>query len=552
VVENLGPVDLTNVQITDNFAATFPGLTVTGPVPSGGTCDSAAAFTGAAALAVGESCTAIWTVVVTGAVPGATYDNVATVAGTAPDGAIATDTADDGTVTDPDGDGNPDEPTENDPTPATIPAALLGTISDTVFSDDNSDGINGAGEAGIPGLTVTLLDANGNPVPGVAPVVTDGQGMYAFTDLPAGNYIVEFTTPEGRSFTSPNVGDDATDSDAGADGRTTVITLGAGEILDDVDAGIAPAPVAPDPATIGDLVFSDLNGNGVQDDGEPGVAGVRVEVLDADGNLLTDVTDANGAWDITVSAGEYVVTFVKPDGTAYSPANQGADTSDSDADPADGSVTVTAIAGVDNPTIDAGLVPLGSIGDLVFNDANSNGARDAGEATVAGAKVELFIVADDGTRTSKGTVTTGSDGAYNFDELVAGNYIVVVTPPSGFVAGPQDADADAAVNNDISPATGESSIIGIGIGESVANIDAGVVPAPVTTVVTPSTTFERLPIPNITNAPPSPRVAVPAAPVSPPLAVTGSSSAVLATLAMAMMAVGGTMFIGARREGEQE
>lgn len=38
------------------------------------------------------------------------------------------------------------------------------------------------------------------------------------------------------------------------------------------------------PASIGDFVWNDLNNNGIQDEGEPGIDGVTVKLMDKDGN----------------------------------------------------------------------------------------------------------------------------------------------------------------------------------------------------------------------------------------------------------------------------
>ncbi|MEF3404910.1 DUF7507 domain-containing protein [Agromyces sp. CCNWLW203] len=61
--------------------------------------------------------------------------------------------------------------------------------------------------------------------------------------------------------------------------------------------------------TLGDLVWTDRNGNGRFDAGEQGVPGVTVQVLDGDGDLVaTTVTDADGRWSVAaIPAGEYTV-----------------------------------------------------------------------------------------------------------------------------------------------------------------------------------------------------------------------------------------------------
>jgi uncharacterized repeat protein (TIGR01451 family) len=58
------------------------------------------------------------------------------------------------------------------------------------------------------------------------------------------------------------------------------------------------------------IKFNDLNGNGQQDPGEPGLAGWVIEVKDANGNIIGyAVTDANGKYCIVVpSPGQYTVS----------------------------------------------------------------------------------------------------------------------------------------------------------------------------------------------------------------------------------------------------
>ena len=63
------------------------------------------------------------------------------------------------------------------------------------------------------------------------------------------------------------------------------------------------------------VVYEDLNGNGVYDSGEPGIAGVRV----SDGLQIVK-TDSNGRWEMDI-ADEAVIFVVKPTGYA-TPVNE--------------------------------------------------------------------------------------------------------------------------------------------------------------------------------------------------------------------------------------
>ncbi len=66
-------------------------------------------------------------------------------------------------------------------------APLPGSIEGTVR----------ASGSGLAGVTVALLDALGNPVPGVSPVLTDGNGHYAFDPLVPTDYQVMLVEPFG-------------------------------------------------------------------------------------------------------------------------------------------------------------------------------------------------------------------------------------------------------------------------------------------------------------------------------------------------------------------
>ena len=130
-VENLGNVDLSNVQVAEDLAATFPApatFTLTSVTSVGLSVD--AGFTGTAPttnLLVGNDSLApaqVETIVLVVQFDpnGATgFNNQVTASGETPSGATVTDTSDDGTEPDADGDGNGNEAGENDPTPINIP-----------------------------------------------------------------------------------------------------------------------------------------------------------------------------------------------------------------------------------------------------------------------------------------------------------------------------------------------------------------------------------------------------------------------------------------------
>ncbi|GAA1850729.1 choice-of-anchor G family protein [Myceligenerans crystallogenes] len=173
-----------------------------------------------------------------------------------------------------------------------------GTIGDLVWDDANGDGIQDAGEPGVPDVTVNLLDAAEMQV---GTTTTDADGAYLFTELPPGDYTVEFVAPDGTTFTTQDAGDDATDSDPDpATGLTGTVTLTADapENLT-VDAGLVPADPGVDPALSadpGEVVPGEctvVTGTGYTPNST-----ATVQLFDAEGNPVGDPivveTDANG------------------------------------------------------------------------------------------------------------------------------------------------------------------------------------------------------------------------------------------------------------------
>ncbi|MBM6582028.1 carboxypeptidase regulatory-like domain-containing protein [Microvirga sp. BT689] len=234
--------------------------------------------------------------------------------------------------------------------PVSLPPAKV-SLSDRVWEDVDGNGIQDAGEAGLGGVTVNLLDVNGA---NVATRVTDSTGAYNFSDLVAGQYSVAFAAPAGYVLTQRDQGgNDAADSDADpATGRTGVYTLTPGMNENSVDGGFYK------PAAIGDLVWEDLNANGLQDAGEAGLSGIAIKLLNAGGSVVaTTTTGADGAYSFNkVVPGTYSVEFAAPEGYTFSPNDQGAsDALDSDAGSSGRTGVFTVTSGTSNLSLDAGV-----------------------------------------------------------------------------------------------------------------------------------------------------------------------------------------------------
>ena len=143
-----------------------------------------------------------------------------------------------------------------------------------------------------------------------------------------------------------------------------------------------PTPT-PALAALGDRVWYDQNANGVQDVGEPGVAGVTVRLLNAAGvQVGIMATNASGYYGFTdLPAGSYRLVFGLPAGYGFTLHAQGSAAADSDADPATGATALSTLAaGATDLTWDAGLVrqDWGDLPDPPYPTlAGANGPRHA-------------------------------------------------------------------------------------------------------------------------------------------------------------------------------
>jgi hypothetical protein len=288
-----------------------------------------------------------------------------------------------------------------------------------VFVDTNVNGVQDPGEPGQSGALV-FVDLNNNGVRDAnePSSTTDTAGNYTITLDAPGTYAlgVDFI-PAGFvpvTQTPPN--------------PVTVID---GEIKS-VNIGIrVPA------GTFSGVVFFDINGNGIQDAGEPGEAGVQVfaDSLVANGQFdpgePATTTDATGAFSLNVfQDGSYPIRITAPAGFAQTTANP------PDKTVAGGSTQPGYLFGVKADTI---AVILGT----VFNDANGNGQPDAGEG-LAGVKVFVDVNDNGVCDPSENCVESDADGRYRL-LVPAGSQRVRQEAKAGFTADPPPANVVIAV-----------------------------------------------------------------------------------------------------------
>ncbi|MDS0964678.1 SdrD B-like domain-containing protein, partial [Staphylococcus epidermidis] len=299
-------------------------------------------------------------------------------------------------------------------------------LGDYVWEDTNKDGIQDDNEKGISGVKVTLKNKNGDTI---GTTTTDSNGKYEFTGLENGDYTIEFETPEGYTPTKQNSG-----SDEGKDSNGTKTTV----TVKDADNKTIDSGFYKPTYNLGDYVWEDTNKDGIQDDSEKGISGVKVTLKDKNGNAIgTTTTDASGHYQFKgLENGSYTVEFETPSGYTPTKANSGQDiTVDSN-----GITTTGVINGADNLTIDSGFykTPKYSVGDYVWEDTNKDGIQDDNEKGISNVKVTLKNKNGD----TIGTTTTDSNGKYEFTGLENGDYTIEFETPEGYTSTKQNSGSD--------------------------------------------------------------------------------------------------------------
>ena len=351
-----------------------------------------------------------------------------------------------------------------------------GTIAGTIYNDVKAWWSFKEGtDKPFEGVTVRLLDADGNPVKDSSgadiTAKTDAEGKYLFNRVALGSYKVEVVPGEVKV--------DGADVNL-ADYKQTY-AYGSSMTRDQVGKGklVTPDPItltsaAPNvtkidfgfvkPVSVGNFVWFDANKDGIQDADEVGVAGVTVTMdeplgmdplLDADGNLVKPVTtDANGKYVFTnLLPSAYGVTFTIPAGYSETVKNAGDDrTVDSD-----GAETWPVLKqGEDDMTVDLGLIADGMIGDTLFWDVDNNGGSEPSGADkpLAGVTVKLTYTTPAGVEKTLSTVTD-ADGHYSFKDLAPGDYVVTVDKASLATVCPECTAQTHAPSGDLTAAEGQ-------------------------------------------------------------------------------------------------
>lgn len=157
----------------------------------------------------------------------------------------------------------------------------------------------------LAGVTVSLY--KGGELSPLMTVLTDDSGRYRFDGLWPADYYLEAGLPSGTIFVRPDdpnyeSGASAVTASGEGAGTSELFYLHMAQHRLDMDV------IYIKPARVGDLAWLDENGNGLVDEGEPGIPGITVQLLQDGEAVYETVTDAYGYYLFTdVYPGAYTL-----------------------------------------------------------------------------------------------------------------------------------------------------------------------------------------------------------------------------------------------------
>ena len=268
----------------------------------------------------------------------------------------------------------------------------------------------------ISGVTIQLLDSNGNVM---RTTTTDANGNYTFTGMAPGTYGIHEVQPAGYVD-----GDTEAGSKGGtvSDDRITSVVLLSGMHATDYDFSELL------PSSISGHVGNDVTGDCENNPATPGISGVVMHLLNADGTVIaTTTTDESGNYKFdNLAAGTYTVLEEQPAGWLEDDAHAGS---------AGGLVVnddkislISLTTNMNAVHYDFCEVLPVSISGHVGIDVNGDCQTNPNTPPIAGVVIHLLDASDK----SIATTTTDANGNYVFDNLAPGTYGVHEDQPAGY------------------------------------------------------------------------------------------------------------------------
>jgi hypothetical protein len=288
------------------------------------------------------------------------------------------------------------------------------TFKGMKFHDLDADGVNDD-EDGLDDWTITVDGLTGMLVQVDEETTTAGGGLYEFS-LPPGTYTFgESCDGQDNDYgdwyqSAPGQAGDACDA-------TFDVSLISQQVSEDNDFGNYQY------ATFSGAKWHDLNGDGVWDDGEPGLESWDITLAGTSGPGdavdMTDATDSDGVYTFSVAPGTYSITEACEASNAYGdwyqswPGDTGTD--------CDAGYDVTLVSQEVNEDNDFGNYQYALFNGMKFEDMNGNGVFND-EPGIDDWEIHFFGTTGLGHEVDE-TLTTENGGLFSI-MVAPGSYTV--------------------------------------------------------------------------------------------------------------------------------
>ena len=273
----------------------------------------------------------------------------------------------------------------------------------------------------LAGATIKLTDTSYIQIPNTAIIITQADGLFSFTNLSPGDYVILEVDPAHYHSIGDDAGDENTSNTNPTDGKIPV-TLQAHEI--DTDNTFVDKAYQ----SIQGYVYADINADETPDHA---LANVTISLKSCDHSLTrTTNTDNNGSFEfLDLLEGCYTLTETDPVG--YTSIKDSDGQKDNNLTINLGNNAPTPIFFIDEPSK--------SISGKVLVDTDYD---DTAEKTLANVIIELY----DFNTTLIQQTKTDSNGTYLFTNVTPGTYTLKEIDPSGYAS---LRDVDGANDNTI-------------------------------------------------------------------------------------------------------
>ncbi|MBO9384794.1 MAG: hypothetical protein J7479_21180, partial [Roseiflexus sp.] len=283
-------------------------------------------------------------------------------------------------------------------------ASAVGDLTIRVYMDSDRNGQYNPGEPGVSGVPVAVYNTDNN----LSYLVnTDSNGLATFPSIPNGDYRVEVANPNNGLPNGTVISLPGSTTPGQDNALVFFVTINSAPVQRDVglrslDASGIDTSAPAGYRTIVVRAWDDLDANGIQDAGEPGINGLTLGLYNPSSVLVaTATTGPDGTYrfvdSVPANVSNYTirVTGGIPAGYVLTTPNANLDSEDrrdSDAQLVAGEPRITVPSqarGVNDDSLDIGF-SRGAVSGFVWRDLDQNGLRDPGEPFINGVTVELL------------------------------------------------------------------------------------------------------------------------------------------------------------------